>query len=672
MRQQYYDLMAIVRQFGKPDLFITVTTNPKWPEIQDSFLPGQTASDRPDIVARVFKMKLKALLENIVKNRVFGGLQAYVYVIEFQKRGLPQAHILVILSGDSKPRSSADYDRFVCAEIPDHETNPELFETVSTCMIYGPCGAGINSPCVGEDGKCSKRLPKDFVDDTRVDGAGYPVYRRRRSGPIDPALPMGPQRPSSLRTIFTTIRDPRQNGHKSRRETVVVDNRWVVPYNPYICQKYNCRVNVEICSTMQSVKYLYKYVYKGQDRATVALRGRREWGRHTAGNTNVNNEEEVVDEIQQYLDARYLPPPEACWTIFKYDMQKKSHHVHRLPVHVEGGQMAHYSTAATLQDVLELNQFTMLTAFFELCGLETPEGLVARGLLYHEMPIHFVWKKVVTRNTWMSRKQGGDKAIGRMISVSPRDTIRFYIRLLLCYRRGPISYDDLKTVEGETHATFKGAALAMGFLDSDEDNHRCLTEAAHFKCLRNCVTSLCEDFLRDEIEIHNLQARAENCISEVIIDAASLDTNSRVYRRAIYLTLHDVNSHLVSFGQTLHTYFESLPQFSDYSDAETAADVNDRNRNRLIENETSYESTTVDYQAAALNSLNADQKRVYDKVMEAVHPAGSDASVPVLSGKQFSLDGPGGTAQAVQGFADYLLRVGDGRHETCTDLDQTT
>ncbi|KAG3115657.1 hypothetical protein PI125_g5326 [Phytophthora idaei] len=120
------------------------------------------------------------------------------------------------------------------------------------------------------------------------------------------------------------------------------------------------------------------------------------------------------------------------------------------------------------------------------------------------------------------------------------------------------------------------------------------------------------------------------------MDAVSLDTNSRVYRRAIYLTLHDVKSHLVSNEQTLHTYFESLPQFSDYSDVETAVDVDDRNRNRLIENETSYKSTTLDHQAAALNSLNADQKRVYDKVMEAVHPAGPDASVLGFSpGKQF-------------------------------------
>ncbi|KAG3111691.1 hypothetical protein PI125_g8908 [Phytophthora idaei] len=229
-------------------------------------------------------------------------------------------------------------------------------------MIHGLCGEGINSPCIGEDGKCSKLFPNDFVHETHVDGDGYPVYRRRRPGPIGSALPLGPRRPSSLRAISKKIRNPCRNGPKSSRETVVVDNRWVVPCNPYLCQKYNCHVNVEICSTLQSVKY--QYVYKGQDRATMVLRARRHRGEPALEDTNSNNAEEVVDEIQQYLDARYLSPPEACWTIFKYEMQKKSHHVHRLPVHEDGGQMVHYSTSARIEDVLVFIQFTMLTAFF--------------------------------------------------------------------------------------------------------------------------------------------------------------------------------------------------------------------------------------------------------------------------------------------------------------------
>ena len=57
MMQSYRDAMAIVRMKGKPDLFITMTCNPNWREIRDNLLPGQQASDRPDICARVLHLK---------------------------------------------------------------------------------------------------------------------------------------------------------------------------------------------------------------------------------------------------------------------------------------------------------------------------------------------------------------------------------------------------------------------------------------------------------------------------------------------------------------------------------------------------------------------------------------------------------------------------------------
>lgn len=59
MHQKYQDAMAIVRDKGKPDLFITITCNPKWIEIQRELYPGQTASDRPDLVARIFRLKIQ-------------------------------------------------------------------------------------------------------------------------------------------------------------------------------------------------------------------------------------------------------------------------------------------------------------------------------------------------------------------------------------------------------------------------------------------------------------------------------------------------------------------------------------------------------------------------------------------------------------------------------------
>ena len=48
---QFQDGMAICRVFHKPDYFITMTCNPNWPEIKAGLMEGQTAQDRPDLVA---------------------------------------------------------------------------------------------------------------------------------------------------------------------------------------------------------------------------------------------------------------------------------------------------------------------------------------------------------------------------------------------------------------------------------------------------------------------------------------------------------------------------------------------------------------------------------------------------------------------------------------------
>lgn len=50
-----------------------------------------------------------------------------------------------------------------------------------------------------------------------------------------------------------------------------VDNRSVVPYNPYLLEKYDAHMNVEICSSITSVKYLYKYVYKVTSESPLLL-----------------------------------------------------------------------------------------------------------------------------------------------------------------------------------------------------------------------------------------------------------------------------------------------------------------------------------------------------------------------------------------------------------------
>ena len=192
----YQDAIAITARYGKPDMFITMTCNPKWKEIADNLAPGQTATDRPDIVARVFRMKFNELKKDILERGLFGRATAHVFIYEWQKRGLPHVHFLLTLHADDKPRTAANgessipflslffslVDRLISAELPEPGESIEeivLFERVSTHMIHRDCSVG--SPC-WRNGSCSKRFPKPFRDDTDVDVDGYPAYKRRNSG----------------------------------------------------------------------------------------------------------------------------------------------------------------------------------------------------------------------------------------------------------------------------------------------------------------------------------------------------------------------------------------------------------------------------------------------------------------------------------------------------------
>ncbi|KAG3072400.1 hypothetical protein PC121_g8919 [Phytophthora cactorum] len=84
---------------------------------------GQTAQDRPDIVARVWQLKFGAELKDLDEG-VLGRVHARIYVVEFQKRGLPHAHILVILAEEDKPRTRQIIDKMVSVELPDKEKTP--------------------------------------------------------------------------------------------------------------------------------------------------------------------------------------------------------------------------------------------------------------------------------------------------------------------------------------------------------------------------------------------------------------------------------------------------------------------------------------------------------------------------------------------------------------------
>ena len=97
MQQLYQDAVAIISRKGKPKNFLTFTTNPNWPEIQNHLNDGQDSMDRPDLIARVFEMKSKQFIQDLTVHCSFGKHIAYVAVNEYQKRRMPHIHVLLFV-----------------------------------------------------------------------------------------------------------------------------------------------------------------------------------------------------------------------------------------------------------------------------------------------------------------------------------------------------------------------------------------------------------------------------------------------------------------------------------------------------------------------------------------------------------------------------------------------
>ncbi|CAN1225752.1 hypothetical protein LINPERPRIM_LOCUS2550 [Linum perenne] len=172
----------------------------EWPEITNAFSNdvGTHGEDKPQIVARVFRMKLLRLKKDIDGGKYFGKTVAGMHTVEFQKRGLPHVHILVWLRKDSKLETPFHIDRVICVELPNPNSDPVGYAAVTRFMLHGPCGkANPMSPCM-VDGKFKKISPKKFSSETTFDDNGYDVYRRRDTGVVRLCIHLEGQQPVSF------------------------------------------------------------------------------------------------------------------------------------------------------------------------------------------------------------------------------------------------------------------------------------------------------------------------------------------------------------------------------------------------------------------------------------------------------------------------------------------
>lgn len=105
MTKRCMDAMSLIHKYSKPDVLLTMTCNSNWPEIKYELKHRDEIRNRLDLLVRIFRAKFEKLKTDLVKRKLLGPIVAYVYMIEFQKRGLPHAHFLLIFKRNSNKKN---------------------------------------------------------------------------------------------------------------------------------------------------------------------------------------------------------------------------------------------------------------------------------------------------------------------------------------------------------------------------------------------------------------------------------------------------------------------------------------------------------------------------------------------------------------------------------------
>uniref|UniRef100_A0A0D3E6U1 ATP-dependent DNA helicase n=1 Tax=Brassica oleracea var. oleracea TaxID=109376 RepID=A0A0D3E6U1_BRAOL len=262
---------------------------------------------------------------------------------------------------------------------------------------------------------------------------------------------------TKFRRRYVLYRRRRNENESVVKSGANLNNTFVVPHNINLLKKYKVHINVEWCNRTSAVKYLFKYITKGVGRASAVIeKGNTE----TTSDTMASGEpkEKVIkqrNEIQEYIEARYLSACESMWQTFAFHIHKRKSSVEKFIIHLEGEHNITIKETDNLVRVIRKPgiEKTMFTEWMVLCR----RSEFARTLTYVQIPEYFVWNN--NSKVWTERD-------------------RYYLRILINKIKDPRSYDELKTFNDVKYPDFKSVCHARGYLDDDVEWLESMSEGA--------------------------------------------------------------------------------------------------------------------------------------------------------------------------------------------------
>ncbi|XP_076938132.1 uncharacterized protein LOC143606149 [Bidens hawaiensis] len=345
-------------------------------------------------------------------------------------------------------------------------------------------------------------------------------------------------------------------------------------------------INVEWCNQDGLIKYLFKYIIKGPDRATISL----------VQTNNADNSDPNLDEIKTFYDGRYVSACKASWRIFSFDVHYRIPSVMRLAFHLPGEQQVIYGANEDIEDIL--NETTIASSMFAGWFECNKKHDLAKTLTYAEFPIKYVWKKQLRK--WEPRLRGF--AIGRVHAVPPAFDEAYYLRILLNKVRGPECFEDIRTVDGVVCETFRDACYKRGLLDDDKEYIEAIEEASHTSTgyyLKNLFATMLITYSLSRPHFV-LESTWQLLVDGLILNEEQLKN----------LALLEIENFLISNNSSLRRY-KQMP----FPDMETIS----RATNPLMVEELSYDTETMNNEFNNLFcSLTDEQRGVYNEIMSAL------------------------------------------------------